>query len=110
MNTYPYTNYQDVNLDWVLQVGADLKACFAPVDITTVDSYKNLLARGALAVASYADITNTDGLTIMLPIVRVDGEAKKLYFCGTYHNGTRFVAVSVTVDYLGNIAATRKLL
>lgn len=110
MYTYPYTNYQDVNLDWLLAVGADLQACFVPVEVSGTDSYKELLRRGALATISYADATYTDGLSIILPVSRIDDTNQKLYFTGIYHNGSRFVAVSVTVDYYGNIAATRKML
>lgn len=110
MNTYPYTNYQDTNLDWILTVGAELRACFDPVEVSGTDSYKELVRRGALATIRYTDATYTDGLSIILPVSRIDEASQKLYFTGTYHNGTRFVAVTVTVDYYGNIAATRKLL
>ena len=37
MNTYPYTNYQDANLDWILKVGAELRACFDPVEVSGTD-------------------------------------------------------------------------
>lgn len=110
MNKYPYTNYQDLNLDWVLGVAAEMRACFEPVEVSGTNSYKELVRRGALATIKYADATYTDGLSIILPVSRIDESSQKLYFTGTYHNGTRFVAVSVTVDYYGNIAATRKLL
>lgn len=110
MNKYPYTNYQDLNLDWVLGVAADMRACFEPVEVSGTNSYKELVRRGALATIKYSDATYTDGLSIILPVSRIDESGQKLYFTGTYHNGTRFIAVSVTVDYYGNIAATRKLL
>lgn len=110
MNKYPYTNYQDLNLDWVLGVAADMRACFDPVEVSGTDSYKELVRRGALATIRYNGGANTDGLSIILPVSRIDESSQKLYFTGTYHNGTRFIAVSVTVDYYGNIAATRKLL
>ena len=110
MNKYPYTNYQDLNLDWVLGVAAKMRACFEPVEISGTNSYKELVRRGALATIKYVDATYTDGLSIILPVSRIDESSQKLYFTGTYHNGTRFVAVSVTVDYYGNIAATRKQL
>ena len=110
MNKYPYTNFQDLNLDWVLGVAAEMRACFEPVEVSGTNSYKELVQRGALATIKYTDATYTDGLSIILPVSRIDESNQKLYFTGTYHNGTRFVAVSVTVDYYGNIAATRKLL
>ena len=110
MNKYPYTNYQDLNLDWVLGVAAEMRACFEPVEVSGTNSYKELVQRGALATIKYTDATYTDGLSIILTVSRIDESSQKLYFTGTYHNGTRFVAVSVTVDYYGNIAATRKLL
>lgn len=110
MNKYPYTNYQDLNLDWVLCVAADMRDCFDPVEVSGTDSYKELVRRGAQATIRYMDATYTDGLSIILPVSRIDEASQKLYFTGTYHNGARFVAVSVTVDYYGNIAATRKLL
>ena len=110
MNTYPYTNYQDTNLDWILTVGAELRACFEPVEVIGTDSYKELVRRGALATIRYTDAAYTDGLSIILPVSRPDEASQKLYFTGTYYNGTRFVAVTVTVDYYGNIAATRKML
>lgn len=110
MNKYPYTNYQDLNLDWVLGVAAEMHACFEPVEVSGTNSYKELVQRGALATIKYTDATYTDGLSIILSVSRIDESSQKLYFTGIYHNGTRFVAVSVTVDYYGNIAATRKLL
>ena len=110
MNKYPYTNFQDLNLDWVLGVAAEMRACFEPVEVSGTNSYKELVQRGALATIKYTDATYTDGLSIILPVSRIDESNQKLYFTGTYHNGTRFVAVSVTVDYYGNIAATRKLI
>ena len=110
MNKYPYTNYQDLNLDWVLGVAAEMRACFEPVEVSGTNSYKELVQRGALATIKYTDATYTDGLSIILTVSRIDESSQKLYFTGTYHNGTRFVVVSVTVDYYGNIAATRKLL
>lgn len=110
MNKYPYTNYQDLNLDWVLGVAADMRACFEPVEVSGTNSYKELARRGALATIRYTDATYTDGLSIILPVSRIDEASQKLYFTGTYHNGTRFIAVTVTVDYYGNIAATRKML
>lgn len=110
MNKYPYTNYQDLNLDWVLRVAGEMRACFEPVEVSGTNSYKELVQRGALATIKYADATYTDGLSIILPVSRIDESSQKLYFTGTYYNGTRFVAVSVTVDYYGNIAATRKQL
>ena len=110
MNKYPYTNYQDLNLDWVLGVAAEMRACFDPVEVSGTDSYKELVRRGALATIKYADAIYTDGMTIILPVSRIDEASQKLYFTGTYYNDSRFVAVTITVDYYGNIAATRKLL
>ena len=110
MNKYQYTNYQDLNLDWVLGVASEMRACFEPVEVSGADSYKELAQRGALATIRYTDATYTDGLPIILPVSRIDESSRKLYFTSTYYNGARFVAVSVTVDYYGNIAATRKLL
>ena len=105
MNTYPYTNYQDVNLDWILAVGADLRACFEPVEVTGTNSYKELVRRGALATIKYADNVHTDNEPIILSIYRIDSVNQKLYFSAVYFREKirKMLALFITVDYNGNL-------
>lgn len=107
MNTYPYTNYQETNLDWILTVGAELRACFEPVEVSGTESYKELVRRGALATIKYADNVHTNNQPIILSIYRVDDINQELYFSsGLFFNDRldRFDALFVLVDYYGNIS------
>lgn len=107
MNKYPYTNYQDLNLDWVLGVAAEMRALTVPVDANAVDVYKQLRERGALAAMVYTQ----RGIGVLLRPCTYDqtgSDNPSLQFSGVYTDGAADYVLYITIDASGTLTATEK--
>lgn len=107
MNKYPYTNYQDLNLDWVLGVAAEMRALTVPVDANATDAYKQLRERGALAAMVYTQ----RGISVLLRPCTYDqtgGENPILQFSSVYTDGAVDYVLYITIDASGNLTVAEK--
>lgn len=107
MNKYPYTNYQDLNLDWVLGVAAEMRALTVPVDANAVDAYKQLRERGALAAMGYTQ----RGIGVLLRPCTYDltgGDNPNLQFSGVYTDGAVDYVLYITIDASGHLTVAEK--
>ena len=107
MNKYPYTNYQDLNLDWVLGVAAEMRALTVPVNANAVDAYTQLRERGALAVMVYT----VRGVSVLLRLCTYDmtgSDNPDLQFSGVYSDGAIDYVLYITMDSTGHITVEEK--
>lgn len=107
MNRYPYTNYQDLNLDWVLGVAAEMRALTVPVDANALDAYTQLRERGALATMVYT----VRGISVLLRPCTYDqtgSENTDLLFSSVYTDGAVDYVLYVKIDASGAVTVEEK--
>lgn len=107
MNKYPYTNYQNLNLDWVLGVAAEMRALTVPVDANATDAYKQLRERGALAAMVYTQRGNG---VLLRPCTydQTGSDSPSLQFSGVYTDGAVDYVLYITIDASGNLTVAEK--